>query len=182
MWTPVYDSDINAAMDAVRKVIDQFLELGFNSDSSHAVFVDSALMNLRTVITDAIVAAFPRADDWCKRCRLILMLDNLSPADHEEARALLRRLAAEDPHPKVRPFAAQILQNLEDRAILEEEQERLRQAGEWDRGGPVSALPGCGLRPPDDRRRGREPFDLRLEIRLAGIPSDDVTRVPERLA
>jgi bifunctional DNase/RNase len=64
MWTPVFDPDVNSAMDAVRKVVDQFLELGFNARPSDAIGIDSALMNVRIVITDAIVAAFPRADDW----------------------------------------------------------------------------------------------------------------------
>jgi len=106
MRTPVSDPEINAAMDDVRKAVERFIDLGFKCDCARAVTIDSALMNVRTVITDAILAAFPRAEDDCRRSHLILMLDAISPPDHEEALALLRRLAAEDPDAEVRPLSA----------------------------------------------------------------------------
>jgi hypothetical protein len=180
--TPVYDSEVNAAMDDVRKAVERFIELGFKYDCAGAVFIDSALMNVRAVITDAILAAFPRAEDDCRRSHLILMLDAISPPDHEEALALLRRLAAEDPDAEVRPFAAQICRNLEDRSVLEAEQDRLRQMGEWDRGRPISARPACGCRPADGPRREVEPLGLRLEVRLAVDPGRYETSDHERSA
>jgi hypothetical protein len=132
MWTPVSDPEINEMMDEVRKAIDRFLDLGFKYDCARALNIDSALMHVRTVITDAIVAAIPSAEDDCKRSNLICVLDANCPPDHEEALALLERLAAEDPDPGVRSFAALIRRNFRERAVLDAEQERRRLKGEWD--------------------------------------------------
>src|SRR5690242_19698434 len=112
MWTPVSDPEVNEAMDDVRRTIDRFLERGFKYDCAGALDIDSALMHVRTVITDAIVAAIPRAEDGCKRSNLLCVLDANSPPDHEEALALLERLAAGDPDPGVRSFAALVRRNL----------------------------------------------------------------------
>src|SRR5262245_51869928 len=131
MCTPVSDPEVNEAMDDVRRTFDRFIDRGFNTDSARALDIDSALMNVRIVITDAIVAAIPRAEDDCKRSNLILVLDAISPPDHEEALALLVRLAAEDPDPGVRSVAALIRRNFEERAVLDAEQERRRLSGEW---------------------------------------------------
>ena len=180
MWTPVSDPEINAAMDNVRNAVERFIELGFKYDCDRAVTIDSALMNVRTVITDAILVAFPRAEDDCRTSHLILMLDAISPPDHEEALAMLRRLAAEDPHPNVRPFAAQICRNLEDRAVLEAEQYRVRQMGEWGQGRPISGRPAGGCRPADDPGREVEKLGLRLEVRLAVDPCRDEAGDHER--
>ena len=139
------------------------------------------LETIRYVMTDAIVAAFPRAEDYCKRCRLIRTIDTISPPDHEEARALLERLAAEDPHPDVRQLARRIHCNLEERAPLEAELYRLLLVGEDDRGPSRGSRRTAGSAPADGPSRGLEQIGLRLEIRLTGVSSDDVIRAPERL-
>jgi hypothetical protein len=182
MWTPVSDPEINEAMDEVRKAIDRFLDLGFKYDRGRAVYIDSALMHVRTVITDAIVAAFPRAEDPCRRDHLIAMLDANSPPDHEEALALLDRLAAEDPDPAVRSVAALIRRNFTERAALEADQYRRPHTGEWKQGPSIDPRPTGGCRPADDRRREVEPLALRLEIRLALEPGRDEAGVAERPA
>jgi hypothetical protein len=182
MWTPVSNPEVNEAMDDVRRTIDRFLERGFKYDCAGALDIDSALMHVRTVITDAIVAAIPSAEDDCKRSNLICVLDALSPPGHEEALALLERLAAEDPDPGVRSFAALIRRNLEERAVLDAEQERRRLKGDWDRSPSIGIRPDRGCRPADGPRREIEPLGLRLEIRLAVDPGRDVAGVPGRPA
>jgi len=182
MWTPVSDPEINEAMDEVRKAIDRFLDLGFKYDRGRAVYIDSALMHVRTAITDALVATIPRAEDDCKRSNLICVLDANSPPDHEEALALLERLAAEDPDPGVRSVAALIRRNLEERAVLDADQERRRVKGEWKQGPSIDPRPTGGCRPADSARREVEPLGLRLEIRLAVDPGRDVAEVSERPA
>jgi hypothetical protein len=168
MWTPVYDTEVNEAMDDVRKTVDRFIERGFQYDCAGAIPIDSALMNVRIVVTDAILAAFPRAEDDCRRSHLILMLDANSPPDHEEALALLERLAAEDPHPEVRLLAARIRRNLEDRAALEAEQKEIGQMHGPDPRSAPGPRRGGGGPVAEVTRTGPGPFDLRIEIRLAG--------------
>ena len=125
MWKPTRFPELNAAVDDVRKALDRLIDLGFPEGTPHTLAADGELETIRYVMTDAIVAAFPRADDYCKRCRLIRMIDTISPPDHEEALPLLERLAAEDPHPDVRLLARRIHSNLEERAPLEAELYRL---------------------------------------------------------
>ena len=147
MWRPTYDSKVNETVIDVRKAIDQLIELGFQRNDSYAIGADGQLETIRSVITDAILAAFPRAEDQCKRSRLIRMIDAISPPDHEEALALLERLAAEDPHPEVRLHAERIYYNLKDRASLEADLANQPWPSDGDHD-PRSALAG-------DRREGR---------------------------
>ncbi len=147
MWRPTCDSKVNEAVIDVRKGVEKLIELGFQRNDSYAIGADGQFETLRIVMTDAILAAFPRAEDQCKRSRLIRLIDAISPPDHEEALALLERLAAEDPHPEVRLHAERIHYNLKDRASLEVDLANRPWPSDRDRD-PRSALAG-------DRREGR---------------------------
>jgi hypothetical protein len=156
VWKPTHLNEVKAAVDDVRRALDRLIDLGFPEGTQHTLSADGALETIRYVMTDAILAAFPRAEDYCKRCRLIRMIDTMSPPDHEEARALHRRLGAEDPHPDVRRLARRIHRNLEDRAPLEAELYRLLQMGEDDRGPSWGPWPTGGYDPADGPLRGLE--------------------------
>jgi hypothetical protein len=78
-----------------------------------------AIENTRTLVTDAILAAFPRVECPFIRSRLIGMIDAMSPREHDEALALLERLAAEDPDEYVRLHAEDVYHNLKERDSFE---------------------------------------------------------------
>jgi hypothetical protein len=119
MRNPFDYSEVDAAADDLCKAVDRLVDLGFDWEPIRALRADAALRDIRYLVTDAIVSAFPRAGDPFERGRLIGLIGAMSPRGHDEALTLLERLADEDPDEDGRLHAEEVLYNMTDRDSLE---------------------------------------------------------------
>jgi hypothetical protein len=112
-------SEIEAAADDLRKAVDRLVDLGLYWEPLRALDAIDSLVNIRYLVANAVMAAFPRAETPFHRDRLIHVLDAMSPPEHDASQAFLQRVAAEDPDKDVRIYAEEVYDKLKELEELE---------------------------------------------------------------
>jgi hypothetical protein len=94
--------EVDAAADAVRKAVDRLIDLALVPEPCRAGAAVDVLGLLGFRTTDALMAAYPRAETQRQREQFIHLLGTLSPHWHFDAQSFLGRIARDDPDERIR--------------------------------------------------------------------------------